>query len=726
MAEDLADAGAVDALVHARHGDPFALLGRHQVPGGWAIRAMLPDAERVTVLDAASGRELGELSRRHPDGFWSGIVEEAVPYRLRVTSGGASHEAEDPYRFAPMLGELDLHLLAEGRHLDIGATLGGHAVTHEGVAGVRFAVWAPNARRVSVVGSFNGWDGRRHPMRLHHGAGVWELFVPGIGVGTLYKYEITDPNGTTLPLKADPMAWAAELPPATASIVADPTPPEWTDAAWIAGRGARQRADAAMSVYEVHATSWLPQAEDGSSWVRLADKLIPYAARMGFTHIELLPVMEHPFGGSWGYQPLGQFAPNSRLGPPRDFASFVDRCHAAGIGVLLDWVPAHFPTDAHGLARFDGTALYEHADPKEGFHRDWNTFIYNHGRNEVRAFLIGSALYWLERFHVDGIRVDAVASMLYRDYSRDAGQWVPNMHGGRENLEAISFFQELSRAIATRVPGAVLIAEESTAFPGVTRPADEGGLGFDYKWNMGWMHDSLHYMQEEPINRRWHHGSMTFGLVYAFSEKFVLPLSHDEVVYGKGSLIRKMPGDTWQRFANLRAYFGFMWTHPGKKLLFMGGEFAQDREWDHDHGLDWFLLDQPLHKGMQTLLRDLNACYRELRSLHVRDTDGRGFRWVVMEDAGQSVFAYLRLGEEGDPPALVVCNLTPVPRLGYRVGVPQGGRWLERMNTDAAVYGGSNLGNGGSVQAEDEALHDLPACLSLTLPPLSTIVLQPG
>ncbi len=690
------------------------------------MRAVAPGADAVSVVAADDGRVLGQLSRAHPDGFWSGIVAEPAPYRLRVSRGGATVDEEDPYRFGSSLGELDLHLLGEGRHLDVGAVLGAHVMTHDGVDGTRFAVWAPNARRVSVVGSFNGWDGRRHPMRLHPGAGVWELFVPGVRPGATYKYEITDPNGTTLPLKADPVAWAAEVPPATASVVAEPTLPEWTDEAWIAGRAARQAADAPISVYEVHATSWLPGAEDGSTWERLGDKLIPYAARMGFTHLELLPITEHPFGGSWGYQPLGQFAPNSRLGPPSEFARFVDRCHEAGVGVILDWVPAHFPTDAHGLARFDGTALYEHADPREGFHRDWNTFIYNHGRNEVRAFLVGSALHWLERFHVDGLRVDAVASMLYRDYSREAGEWVPNVHGGRENLEAIAFFQDLSRAVAERVPGAVLIAEESTAFPGVTRPANEGGLGFDYKWNMGWMHDSLHYMQEEPINRRWHHGSLTFGLVYAFSERFLLPLSHDEVVYGKGSLIRKMPGDTWQRFANLRAYLGFMWTHPGKKLMFMGGEFAQDREWNHDRGLDWFLLDQPAHQGVQSLLRDLNDRYRDMPALHRRDCEPEGFRWVVMDDADQSVFAFLRQGAEGDAPALVLCNFTPVPRHAYRVGVPGGGFWAERLNTDAGVYGGSNIGNGGGVAAEAEPAHGLPFSVVLTLPPLATLVLQPG
>ena len=594
-----------------------------------------------------------------------------------------------------------------------------------GITGVRFAVWAPNARRVSVVGNFNAWDGRRHPMRLRHGPGVWELFIPGLQPGAIYKYEIVAPSGETLPLKADPVAQQTERPPATGSIVPAPYEPKWTDEDWVARRGAHQASDAPMSIYELHAMSWLPHSEHQNfTWDDLADRLVPYISGMNFTHIELMPIMEHPFGGSWGYQPLAQFAPTARLGEPAGFARFVNRCHAANIGVILDWVPAHFPTDAHGLARFDGTALYEHADPREGFHRDWNTFIFNHGRNEVRAFLIGSALFWLENFHVDGIRVDAVASMLYRDYSRPAGEWVPNQYGGRENLEAISFFQDLSRAVATRVPGAVMIAEESTAFPGVSRPADEGGLGFDYKWNMGWMHDTLHYMAEQPIYRRWHHGEITFGLVYAFSEKFVLPLSHDEVVYGKGSLIGKMPGDAWQRFANLRAYYGFMWTHPGKKLIFMGCEFAQEREWDHDHGLDWFSLDDPARHGVQSLIRDLNAAYRDNSALHVKDADHEGFRWVVMNDTDQSVYAYLRLGAEQDPPILVICNFTPLPRYGYRVGVPCAGQWQEIVNTDAAIYGGSNVGNGGAVTAEPHALHDLPASMTLTIPPLATIVLR--
>jgi 1,4-alpha-glucan branching enzyme len=725
MSDDLPDQGAIEAVVQARHGDPFALLGPHKVGSGTAVRAFLPGAHAVDVVARDTGLPLGSLKRIHEAGLWSGMISPASPYRFRIAGDGGAWETEDPYSFPPILGDMDTHLLAEGRHLDFSCALGAHVVEMDGVSGTRFAVWAPNARRVSVVGDFNGWDGRRHPMRMRHGPGVWELFVPRVPAGTIYKYEIVGPSGETLPLKADPVARATERPPATGSVVPDPTGHDWADDDWMEGRAARQRPDAPICIYEMHAMSWLPGSEHGGfSWDDLADRLIPYIARLGFTHIELMPVMEHPFGGSWGYQPLGQFAPTARLGPPLGFARFVDRCHAAGVGVILDWVPAHFPTDAHGLARFDGTALYEHLDPREGFHHDWNTFIYNHGRNEVRAFLIGSALFWLEHFHVDGLRVDAVASMLYRDYSRRDGEWVPNRYGGRENLEAISLFQELSRAIATRVPGAVMIAEESTAFPNVSRPADQGGLGFDYKWNMGWMHDTLHYMEEEPIYRRWHHSNVTFGLIYAFSEKFVLPLSHDEVVYGKGSLIGKMPGDEWQRFANLRAYFGFMWTHPGKKLLFMGGEFAQGREWNHDAGLDWFLLDNPMNKGMQTLLCDLNRVYRGNPALHARDCDPGGFRWVVIDGQEQSVYAYLRFGGDGDAPVLVVCNFTPVPREGYRIGVPRAGIWQEILNSDAAIYGGSNVGNGGQALADTIPRHDLPASLSLTLPPLATIILR--
>ena len=716
----------IEAVVHGRHGDPFAVLGPHGAGLGRVVRAFLPGAESVTVLDRA-GQALGPLQRLHPDGFWAGAAPGDGAYRLHVTGSGGTWEQEDAYAFPPTLGDLDLYLLGEGRHRDLGHVLGAHPAVMDGVAGVRFAVWAPNANRVSVVGGFNFWDGRRHPMRRHHGVGVWDLFIPGVEAGATYKYDILGPDGGPLPQKADPVAWQAEVAPATGSIVVSAAGWRWTDSAWMARRAAAQAPDAPVSAYEVHAASWLPASQAGmAGWEALADKLAPYCAGMGFTHLELLPIMEHPFGGSWGYQPLGQFAPSAPLGSPEGFARFVDRCHAMGVGVLLDWVPAHFPTDAHGLARFDGTPLYEHGDPREGFHQDWNTYIFNLGRNEVRGFLIASALFWLEHYHVDGLRVDAVASMLYRDYSRNAGEWVPNRFGGRENLESVAFLQELSRAVAQRCPGAVLIAEESTAWPGVTRTADEGGLGFDYKWNIGWMHDTLHYMHEEPVNRRYHHAEVTFGLVYAFSERFTLPLSHDEVVYGKGSLIRKMPGDRWQKFANLRAYFGLMWTYPGKKLLFMGCEFAQDREWNHDTGLDWDLLDVPEHHGVQSLVRDLNAAYRGIPALHVGDCDPSGFRWVVVDDAGNSVFAYLRLAKDGAAPVLVVCNFTPVPRHGYRVGVPVGGSWSEVLNTDAAAYGGSGVGNGGTTVADGEPAHGFPVSLNLTLPPLATVILRAG
>jgi 1,4-alpha-glucan branching enzyme len=727
MFDNLPDPGAIDAVVHARHGDPFALLGPHRVDGGIAIRTFIPNVDSVEVIARDTGRPIGQLKRVNEAGFWAATFAELPPYRFHVSIGDISFDTEDSYSFPPLLGDVDIYLLAEGRHRDFSSILGAHVTEIDGVPGTSFAVWAPNARRVSVVGDFNFWDGRRHPMRMRHGPGVWELFIPRVFAGAVYKYEIMGPGGDVLPLKADPVAQRTELPPRTGSVVPEPLRHVWADESWMHRRAALQKADAPISIYEMHAMSWLPNAEDGGfSWEDLADRLIPYIQNMGFTHIELMPVMEHPFGGSWGYQPLGQFAPTARLGPPEGFAVFVDRAHQAGIGILLDWVPAHFPTDAHGLAQFDGTALYEHQDPREGFHQDWNTLIYNHGRNEVRAYLIGSALFWLEKYHVDGLRVDAVASMLYRDYSRKQGEWVPNIYGGRENLEAISFFQELSLAMIDRVPGAVMIAEESTAFPKVSRPVSEGGLGFDFKWNMGWMHDSLHYMDEQAVYRKWHHGELTFGLVYAFSEKFVLPLSHDEVVYGKGSLIRKMPGDDWQKFANLRAYFGFMWTHPGKKLLFMGGEFAQWREWNHDAGLDWFLLDSPMNKGMQTLLCDLNAAYRNIPALHAKDVEPAGFRWVIMDDAEQSVYAYLRLGGDGDAPALVICNFTPMPRYGYRVGVPRAGLWEEKVNTDAGIYGGSNLGNGGALHAEPVPCHDLPSSLVLTLPPLSTLILLPA
>lgn len=624
-----------------------------------------------------------------------------------------------------LLGELDLHLISEGRHWNLADCLGAHAMEHAGREGVRFAVWAPNARSVSVVGDFNDWDGRIHPMYLRREGGIWEAFIPDAKVGSRYKYELHDSHGHLLPLKADPLARQTELPPATASIVPETEAFSWTDDEWMQSRAMRQALDAPLSIYEVHFGSWRRGERMGDSdWSGVGDELIRYAVDMGYTHIELLPVTEHPFGGSWGYQPLGLFAPTARHGTPAEFAAFVDACHAAGLGVILDWVPAHFPTDEHGLARFDGTFLYEHADPRQGFHPDWNTLIYNFGRNEVRNFLLASALEWTRRYHVDGLRVDAVASMLYLDYSRQPGQWQPNAYGGRENLEAVSFLQDLNTLVSKETPGAMVIAEESTAWPGVTAPVHTGGLGFQYKWNMGWMHDTLRYMGHDPIHRRYHHHDMTFGMVYARTEHFILPLSHDEVVHGKGSLLTRMPGDDWRKFANLRAYFGFMWGHPGKKLLFMGGDIAQRSEWNHDGEVDWRALANIGHAGVQAVVRDLNALYRRHPALHAADTDPDGFAWVVGDDIENSVFGFLR--RHAGECVLVLCNMTPVPRENYRVGVPAGGYWKELINTDASVYGGSGVGNGGGVHAGDEASHGWPHCLDLVLPPLATLMLMPG
>ncbi|CAM3422279.1 1,4-alpha-glucan branching protein GlgB [Bordetella sputigena] len=719
--------GDIDALLTGRHADPFGVLGPHRDGDRTVIRVFAPNAQGVVLLRAGSGAEL-EL-RHVRNGFYmadAGDLPVGQPdaYRLRIDWGGAQQETADPYAFGPLLGDLDLYLIGEGRHESLADCLGSHVITTQGVDGVRFAVWAPNARRVSVVGDFNSWDGRRHPMRLRHSAGVWELFIPGLQAGERYKYEIIGAHGNLLPLKADPLARQTEMPPATASVVPEPGDFSWTDDEWMAGRGARQAPEAPMSIYEVHAGSWLPRDGDheDSVWERLGDRLVPYAKDMGFTHIELMPIMEHPFGGSWGYQPLGVFAPTARYGTPAEFARFIDRCHAAGLGVILDWVPAHFPTDTHGLAQFDGTALYEYSDPREGFHPDWNTLIYNLGRTEVRNFMVASALEWVRRYHVDALRVDAVASMLYRDYSRNAGEWIPNRYGGRENLEAVDFLRDMNATVAKLCPGAITVAEESTAWPGVTARPEDGGLGFTYKWNMGWMHDTLRYMHHEPVHRAYHHHDMTFGMVYAYSERFILPLSHDEVVHGKGSLLNKMPGDRWQQFANLRAYFGFMWTHPGRKLLFMGGEIAQSREWNHDASLDWPALDDGLHRGVQQLVRDLNQLYRELPPLHRHDGDPSGFEWVVGDDAGNSVFAYLR--KDGDRHVLAVCNFTPVPRQDYRIGVPRPGWWRERLNTDAGDYGGSGVGNGGGRHTEEIGSHGQAQSLSLTLPPLATVIFE--
>ncbi|HEY1725826.1 MAG TPA: 1,4-alpha-glucan branching protein GlgB [Steroidobacteraceae bacterium] len=725
----LSDPTAVRALVEGRIGDPFALLGPHPGSNGTIVRAYVPPARAVEVLDR-NGQLLTTLQPVQTPGLFAGIIPAGRAYRLRIQwADGALQETEDPYSFGLLLGELDIYLLAEGSHLELGRCLGAQHGTVDGVAGVRFALWAPNAQRVSVVGDFNGWDGRRLPMRKRVEAGVWELFVPRLPIGTLYKYEILGAHGL-LPLKSDPVALQVESPPRTASVVMDPAPFQWSDERWIEARanngGLRH---APMSIYEVHAGSWRRVAQQGGrslSWDELSEQLIAHVSALGFTHLELLPIMGHPFSGSWGYQVLSQYAPQAHFGDPAAFARFVDRCHAAGIGVILDWVPGHFPTDPHGLAWFDGTALYEHTDPREGFHQEWNTAIYNLGRREVHAFLVSSALHWIERYHADGLRVDAVASMLYRDYARKQGEWIPNKYGGRENLEAIDFLRHLNDAVAERFPGALVIAEESTAWPGVTRSTHDWGLGFSYKWNMGWMHDTLRYMKHDPVHRSYDHHDMTFGLLYAFSERFVLPLSHDEVVHGKGSLIGRMPGDAWQRFANLRAYFGFMWTQPGKKLLFMGGEFGQDWEWNHDGQLDWAALDHPLHRGVQLLVSDLNRLYRQEPALHVLDSDSAGFRWLVADDSSNSIYAYYRQGHADSAPIIAVCNFTPVPRQHYRIGAPRAGVWHELLNTDSELYGGSNLGNGGALTASSTASHGQPFSIELTLPPLATVLLRHG
>ncbi|WP_071673478.1 1,4-alpha-glucan branching protein GlgB [Nioella nitratireducens] len=717
------------AIAAGTHGDPFSVLGLHDRDGALTLTAFHPDADGIDVIDPKTDRVILSLAPvENAPGVFSGVAarrRNRFAYRLRLSRNGVTWIADDPYRFGPVLGDLDEHLIGEGAHHRLWTVLGAHVMSHEGAEGVHFAVWAPNAKRVSVVGEFNAWDGRRTPMRLRGQTGVWEIFVPGLSAGTAYKYELLAADGKLLPQKADPLGFGAEHPPHTASIVRDLGHHRWGDADWMQGRAAHQAIDSPISIYEVHLGSWRRVADEGNrplSYDELARELVAYAKEMGFTHIELLPVSEYPFDGSWGYQPVGLYAPTIRHGTAEEFRAFVEACHAAGLGLILDWVPGHFPEDAHGLGRFDGTALYEHADPKEGWHPDWRTLVYNYGRAEVRNFLIANALYWFQEHHVDGLRVDAVASMLYRDYSRKDGEWVPNIHGGRENLEAISFLQDMNVAVYGEVPGIMTVAEESTAFPGVSAPVDARGLGFGFKWNMGWMNDTLSYMQEDPIYRKYHHSKMTFGLHYAFSENFVLPLSHDEVVHGKGSLLAKMPGPEDEKFANLRAYFGFMWGHPGKKLLFMGGEFAQGTEWNHDNSVDWHLLDRPAHKGVQTLIRDLNRLYAATPALYHFDSKPEGFEWIEDGADEESVLAWVRRGRDDEPPVLVVCNFTPVERSARRIGVPEPGRWLERINTDARCYGGGGRGNLGAVTSDDVAASGRAQSLSLTLPPLSTLI----
>ncbi len=715
----------IDALAAARHPDPFSFMGPHLTARGWAIRAFAPDAISVSALNR-DGSPLIELERRKGDFFEALMPPGATrpAYRLEVKRTGGVSSYEDAYAFGPALGPLDDYLLLEGTHRQLYKRLGAQLTTHEGVDGVLFALWAPNASRVSVVGDFNDWDGRRCQMRKRYDSGLWEIFIPHLGAGAVYKFEVISAAGELQPLKADPFGFEAELRPSTASIVALTTDFGWSDAAYMKSRAEGEPRRKPMAIYECHLGSW--RRGENERWLtydELADQLIAYVAGLGFTHIELLPVTEHPLDVSWGYQPIGLFAPTKRFGSPEAFARFVDKAHAAGIGIILDWVPAHFPVDAHGLAWFDGAALYEHADPRKGFHPDWNTAIYDFGRREVANFLLASALYWVDRFHIDGLRVDAVASMLYLDYSRKPGEWVPNAEGGNENHDAINFLRRTNEAVYGQFPGAITIAEESTAFPGVSKPTNHGGLGFGFKWNMGWMHDTLEYMEKDPVYRRWAHDRITFSLVYAFSENFILPISHDEVVYGKKSVVSKMPGDEWRRFANTRAYYAFMWSHPGKKLLFMGQEFGQTSEWDCNGALPWWLLDHPPHQGLQRLVKDLNAFYRSHPAFYARDCESEGFRWIVVNDYEQSVLAFLRFGAEGDPPVAVICNFTPVVRRDYRIGLPAVGYWDEAINTDAKEYWGAGVGNLGGVRAERRSLHGLPASAVVTAPPLSTIYL---
>ncbi|MGE4800993.1 1,4-alpha-glucan branching protein GlgB [Yersinia hibernica] len=720
----LPDYQVINQIISGHYADPFSVLGMHQTAQGLRVCALLPDAKEVWLVDTKSGRNIAQFTCEDPRGFFIAKLphrKNPFRYQLAVTWQESTQIIDDPYRFGTLLQDIDTWLLAEGTHLRPYERLGAHLMSLDGVPGVSFAVWAPNAQRVSVVGEFNFWDGRRHPMRLRRENGIWELFLPGVQAGQLYKFEIIDCHGQVR-LKADPYAFKAQMRPETASLIS-PLPDV------VENTAARQKANhlrAPISIYEVHLGSWRRHTENNFwlSYGELADQLVEYVKYMGFTHVELLPINEHPFDGSWGYQPLGLYAPTRRFGTPQDFKDFVAKFHEAGINVILDWVPGHFPSDEHGLSTFDGTALYEYADPREGYHQDWNTLIYNYGRNEVRNYLAGNAFYWMERFGIDALRIDAVASMIYRDYSRAEGQWVPNYYGGRENLEAIAFLRYTNHTIGVERPGGVTMAEESTDFPGVTLPPDAGGLGFNYKWNMGWMHDTLNYMQCDPIHRKYHHNLMTFGMLYAYTENFILPISHDEVVHGKRSVLDRMPGDAWQKFANLRAYYGFMWAHPGKKLLFMGCEFAQGREWNFDTSLDWHLLDDEngWHKGVQRWVRDLNHCYQQYAPLYELDYQPEGFEWLVVDDHENSVFAFLRRDADGNE-LIVISNFTPVPRYNYRVGVPHRGHYREVLNSDSEFYCGSNLGNQGSIYSHYVSSHNHSHSLLLTLPPLSTLYL---
>ncbi len=704
----------IQAVIEGRHCDPFSILGPHENE----IRAWLPATQTASVV---IGDRSIEMELAHPAGFFVAEVENA-PRNYRLRSGG--YEFDDPYRFPPLLTPFELYLHAEGTNHESYRTLGAHLMEVEGVAGVRFAVWAPNAEVVSVIGDFNRWDRRFHPMRLREG-GVWEIFVPGLGEGANYKYSVLSRDGQERQ-KADPYAFYAEVPPKTASRVWRLSNYAWRDEEWMRSRAQRQWLREPISIYEVHLESWMRGPGNSLlSYRELARRLVEYVRRMGYTHVELLPVMEHPFSGSWGYQVTGYYAPTSRFGSPDDFRYFIDECHQAGIGVILDWVPGHFPRDAHGLYRFDGTACYEHEDPRQGEHRQWGTMVFNYGRNEVKTFLLSNALYWLREFHADGLRVDAVASMLYLDYARQPGEWIPNRYGGKENLEALDFLRRFNE-LAHREPGAVTIAEESTSWPGVSRPTYLNGLGFTMKWNMGWMHDMLHYFSLDPIFRKYHQNNITFSLLYAFSENFVLPVSHDEVVHLKRSLLSKMPGDEWRRFANARAFLGYMFGHPGKKLLFMGCDIGQTEEWNHDESLPWHLLEWPVHHRFQTFVQELNWLYRREASLHQVDDDYAGFEWIDFRDAESSVISFVRYARDRGDFLVFACNFTPVVRYDYRIGVPREGFYREIFNSDAEMFGGSNAGNAGGVTAQPLASHGRPASISITLPPLGVVVFKPA
>ena len=723
------DSGAVDAIVGARHGDPFAVLGMHQADENLVVRVFRSDARAVTVLDAGKPGPGYPALQVHPDGFFEAVIEgvqERFRYVLRLTShDGVEWTESDPYEFGIILGPLDLHLFGEGQHWELYKKLGAHLMTIDGVQGTAFHVWAPNAQRVSVVGDFNHWDGRRHPMRKLLGCGVWEIFLPGIGEGAHYKFEVKQSHGG-IQLKSDPFAFYGQHSKQTASLVFDLERYKWADKDWMEQRKTKEWHREPVSIYEVHLGSWRRKPEEGDrflSYRELADELLDYVVYLGYTHIELLPVLEHPFDGSWGYQVTGYFAPTSRFGNPDEFRYFVDQAHQKGLGVILDWVPGHFPKDAHGLAEFDGTDLYEHADPRKGEHMDWGTLIFNYGRNEVRNFLIANALFWLAEYHIDGLRMDAVASMLYLDYSRKPGEWIPNEYGGRENLEAIYFLKRCNEVCYERHPGIMTIAEESTAWPAVSRPTYLGGLGFSIKWNMGWMNDFLVYMSKEPVHRRYHQGDITFSLIYAFHEHFILVLSHDEVVHGKRSLLDKMPGDLWQKFANLRMFYAWMYAHPGKKLLFMGGEFGQWREWDHNTSLDWHLCNYPEHDGLKRLIVHLNWLYRNEPALYDLDDTYEGFEWIDFHDSDNSVVAFMRKSRNGETLVFVV-NATPVPREWYRVGVSGEGYYEEVLNTDAQTYGGGNIGNYGGQHADAISWQGKSHSVVLRLPPLAVVGLK--